>query len=97
MDRWRAQSLGRIVDGRMDRVVDEWIRPQSPDGNGGQIWSGSEWGCGQMDVDADGIGGRPDRGQTRDGVQAQTGRREYRCVFGGQTGWSRRVGGLADQ
>ena len=45
----------------MDGVVDEQIRPQSPDGNGGQIWSESECGCGQMDVDADGIGGSLDR------------------------------------
>ena len=45
----------------MDGVVDEWIRPQSLDRNGGQIWSESKWGCGQMDVDADGIGGSLDR------------------------------------
>jgi len=50
MDGWRAWSPGRIVDGWMDGVVDEWIRPQSPDRNGGQ-----------MDVDADGIGGSLDR------------------------------------
>ena len=61
MDGWRAWSPGGIVDGQMDGVVDEQIRPQSPDGNGGQIWSESEWGCGQMDVDADGIGGSLDR------------------------------------
>ena len=30
-----------------DGFVDEMIRPQSPDGNGGRRWLESEWGCGQ--------------------------------------------------
>ncbi len=72
------------MDGQMDGVVDEWIRPQSPDRNGGQIWLESEWGCGQMDVDADVIGGSLDRWQTRDGLQAQTDGREG-WQMGGQT------------
>src|SRR6266481_1764278 len=40
---------------------DGWIRPQSPDRNGRQIWSESEWSCGQSNVDVGGFGGSLDR------------------------------------
>src|SRR5258707_7994473 len=46
---------------RWMELWDGWIRPQSPDRNGRQIWSESKWSCGQLNVDADGFGGSPDR------------------------------------
>ena len=46
---------------RWMELWDGWIRPQSPDRNGRQIWSESEWGCGQSNVDVDGFGGSLDR------------------------------------
>src|SRR5258707_3803004 len=46
---------------RWMELWDGWIRPQSPDRNGRQIWSESKWSCGQSNVDADGFGGSPDR------------------------------------
>ena len=58
MDR---QAQMDLVDGQMDGVVGWMDKATESRQKWRQIWSESEWGCGQSNVDVDGFGGSLDR------------------------------------